>query len=240
MKKYAIILILLFFSCKQKNQNLYRDYALKEYFRLIDSLHYYDTIQNDYKFVKAYNQNDSLALSNSLDELKSSEVWEYQEYWCDSFPLKELSNFDAQEAYRYYYSFAFCNAMVITTVLHYDDSTFVQALAFESGGNNSCILLNKSEYNLSNEQWEKFEYFLEQSDLWGLKSRNGVHGLDGSSITVYGLRKLSPYQLSYEANRTYVYRWRPSSGLSKPYFYLIYLSEFKDGCVWESNIEFLD
>lgn len=71
---------------------------------------------------------------------------------------------------------------------------------------------------------------LVQADFWGLKKDNGVHGLDGNSLTVTGYKK-SGYSPGDQFN--YVYRWLwQDYSISAPFNLVLKLSGNKKGCVW--------
>src|SRR5436190_20380967 len=61
-------------EAKVNSINLVKDTLLKQYVAQADSFSYFDTVNSNYRLLKAYLNNDTSYLSNTLRELKYS-IW---------------------------------------------------------------------------------------------------------------------------------------------------------------------
>jgi hypothetical protein len=232
----AFFSFLVVTSCTQKdNSDLkysIRDTVLKQHLLELDSLPYYDTTEINYKVLKAYQNNDTTFFKNLSNQIKKQK--EYKQYWslmdtCIHQPA--LQDLGADEAYRFVFLPAFCSTPINITVTKKGDSANLHFLLYQNQHDTvSCKVVSEFDKKLTSKEWEEFNDKLSLADIWGLKRENGIHGLDGSTITFIGFEKGNP-SFNRPDKICYVNRWEFST-LHDALTFILKISGNKKGCYW--------
>jgi hypothetical protein len=197
-------------ACRRNDRNPpltnSRDTIIKNYFQVIDSLPYYDTLDKTFKLLKAYYSNDTGYLVASYREVADllkhrgkalmSEV-------CEQPPPINTLGFD--EVYRFSYNAAFCNKSVTLTVGEVSDSVLLEVYLYEmSDREATCKTISHTTKLLNKSESQKINIEINYADFWGLQADNGMYGFDGSSLFVTGYeRPIKAFQGKYKT----IYRW---------------------------------
>jgi hypothetical protein len=193
-----------------------------------------DTAESGYKFLKAYYHNDTGTL-NILDSIIRSQIdyaiseGDYDS--CVSFrPLNELG---AQEAYRFVYTAPFCRDNVVFTITRGAKDYSLNVVLYQMAlAGRTCIVKKYYDKKLTSSDWENFEESLMRCDFWGLMPDNGVHGLDGGSLFVYGYKTADTVYNRLEKSHV-IYRWIPGYyKIGETLDSLFLYSELREGCKW--------
>ncbi|MGC4104051.1 hypothetical protein [Ferruginibacter sp.] len=232
----AFLSLVIITSCTQKcNDQLkysIRDTVLKQHLAELDSLPYYDTTDINYKVLKAYQNNDTTFFKNLIVQIKKQK--EYSHYGSlmdDCIHQPELNDLGADEAYRFIFLSAFCIEPINVTVTKKGDSANLHFLLYQGQYDTiPCKIESEYDKKLTSAQWEEFSNKLFQADIWGLKRDNGMHGVDGSSITFIGYVKGNP-SFNRPDKFCYVSRWEFST-LHDALTLLLKISGNKKGCYW--------
>jgi hypothetical protein len=225
------------YSCnrnsKPNTSNATKDSVLSGFFKMVDTLPYYDTNNIDFKFLKAYKNNDTLGLTSIINYIQVRNV----KPWMNSYlkPCAKNQEFDtlkADEAYRFVYESSFCPYFTVVTIIQTGDKIKATAIVYENASlmdSIPCTIAQQNEVMLDSISWEKFQDNILATDFWGLKEDNDYHGVDGSSLDVLG------YQKSYRGlgeRRSYVTRWsRSMDRLLEPFMMLLRLCKITKGCI---------
>jgi len=232
-----ILFALILYSCN-RNPNpaiskVKKDTILNSFFSMVDTLPYYDTNNIDFKFLKAYKENDTLGLKSIIDYVQVRSV----KPWMNRFlkPCAKNQEFDtlkADEAYRFVYESSFCQYFTVATIIKTGKNIKVNAFVYENASlmdSTPCTIAQQNEITLDSASWEKFQGAILDTDFWGLKEDNGYHGVDGSSLDVLG------YQKSLRGmgeRRSYVTRWsRSMDNLLEPFIMLLRICKITKGCI---------
>jgi hypothetical protein len=223
-------------SCNQGNNSelkySIRDTVLKEHLLEIDSLPYYDTTEINYKILRAYQNNDTAFFKNLSSQIKREK--EYKNYWSSMdtcIHQQKLQELGVDEAYRFIFLPAFCRTPINMTVTKKGDITNLHFLLFQNKYDTaSCKIISEYDKKLTQKEWEEFSDKLLAADIWGLKRENGIHGLDGSTITFIGYQKGNS-SFNRPDKISYVNRWEFST-LHEAFTYLLKISGNKKGCYW--------
>ena len=160
-------------------------------------MEFYDTLNTDFKVLKAYIKNDTSFFSR----LKKDIVQSQQDaifYGRDDSCVKQetLSDLKVDKAYRFKHWEAFCFFNQNITValsgnkvnLHYIEySSSPEGKSFtiiKSNGDTlkvgpTCTIVKEFDKTLSMMDWEVLERKVRDADYWGMKEKEGG-GLDGS------------------------------------------------------------
>jgi hypothetical protein len=223
-------------SCTQRDNSTskysIRDTVLKEHFLAIDSLPYYDTTEINYRVLKAYQSNDTTFFKNLSTQIKKAS--EYKRYWSSMdtcIHQQNLKDLGVDEAYRFEFLPAFCSTPINVTVTIKGDSANLHFLLYQNKHDTvSCKVISEYDKKMSSKEWEEFNDKLSLADIWGLKRENGIHGLDGSTITFIGYQKGNS-SFNRPDKICYVNRWEFST-LHDAFTYLLKISGNKKGCYW--------
>ncbi|OQP50881.1 hypothetical protein A4H97_03385 [Niastella yeongjuensis] len=232
----AILLIVLAFSCNTK-PNITDNYSLKDtilekHFKAIESSDDFDSTDLNYKVLKAYVNNDTLFFKNLESDIVDNERYNKQWQSMDScIHQSKIQSMDVDEAYRFIYSAAFCPYKINVTVSKKADSSNLHFILYQYKWDTAdCNIISEYDKKLTTKNWEDITESLSTSDFWGLKKDNGVHGVDGSSLTVTGYKNRDSVY-NRPAKFHYVYRWSQNV-LRDPFHLILKLSGNQKGCLW--------
>lgn len=235
---FLITLLAVLCSCNHTTNHIptaaYKDTIVKDHLQYIETVGEYDTTDLNYKVLKAYVKNDTAyfrKLQSDIEENKRfRKQWEVLDSCIHQPKVQELN---ADKAYRFIYNSAFCPYRINITISKSGDSSNLHFILYQFKWDTaSCRII--SEYNkpLTDKNWEDFTEAIQKADFWGLKKENGLHGLDGDDIKVWGFEKGdTAYNRQIKFN--YVERWLTTkSSLADPFHLLLKLSGNKKGCIW--------
>lgn len=240
-----IIFILLAFallnnSCKTDSSNqtniASKDSVLKKYISMVDTLPYYDTSTIEFKLLKAYSLNDTNTLTKLVGHLENINTklgWQINLDSC--VKQQDFKDINAEEKYRFNYSSAFCPYTTSTTIIKYKGSTVLNTIVYQYAWDTlPCKIIDQSTISIDSLSWVKFQESLEVADFWGLKPDNGKHGVDGSTLEVYGFKKGTNPEWSPDKS-SFIERWSPAyNSILNSFILLLKFSKTKKGCMWAS------
>ncbi|MEO7049721.1 MAG: hypothetical protein ABI091_30740 [Ferruginibacter sp.] len=194
--KYQLLIFLgcTFFSCSENNPSIkhtLKDSVLKAHLVEIDSLDFYDTTSIDYKIIKAYYNDDSVQLKKIEQYLYSNKIFMNQWKFGDTcVHLTKLKDSKADSIYRFVYSEAFSPYQTNITISKSFDTARIHLIVYQKRRDTiPCEVIDDFDKKLSVREWNEFNNSLSSADFWGLKEDNGIHGADGSTLTVYAFIK---------------------------------------------------
>lgn len=208
-----------------------RDTVTKEHLQMLDSSEYTDTTDINYKVLKAYLANDTVFFDRLKMDIAQKNKFKKEYGNNDScIHQKRLQDLNADEAYRFVYTAAFCDKKLNVTVTRNGDSANLHFILFQDVWlNKECKVLSEYDKKISPKNWQDFSDLMDKADFWGLRSSNGVQGLDGSTLITTGFtRGYRTYEMKSKYN--YVYRWGYST-LSEPFHFALKLSGNTQGCL---------
>ncbi|OQP59424.1 hypothetical protein A3860_37850 [Niastella vici] len=230
----AIFSITLFASCnngadKSLNYSL-RDSITKKHLESFGSSIYSDTSDINYKVLKAYVVNDTSFFKKLNAEMEKGQKVKQQLENNDScIHQLSLQNLGADEAYRFVFSEAFCQYKLNVTISRTADNSNIHFIILQDVWlHDTCKVINEYNRKITAQDWDNFSRLMDEADFWGLKSNNGVMGLDGSDLVTTGFKRHRTYDRKPKFNC--VYRWGPST-LSIPFHFVLKLSGNTQGCV---------
>lgn len=240
-----IILILLAFttfnySCKTDTshgtRNATKDSLLKKYISIVDTLPYHDTSTIEYKLLKAYSLNDTNTLEKLVEffeNINTTVDWQINIDSC--VKQQAFKDISSEEKYRFNYSSAFCPYTTSSTIIKYKDSTILNTIVYQYAWDTvPCKIIDQSRVTIDSISWAKFKKLLEVADFWGLKPDNGKHGVDGSTLKVYGFKKGTNYDWNPDKS-SFISRWSPAyNSILNSFILLLEYSKTKKGCIWAS------
>ena len=238
MRYITIIFLFIFIfitSCNNSvdNQNVYslRDSVTREHLKRIDSAFYFDTADVNYKVLKAYITNDTAFFTQLYVDIERERKYRQQLEISDScIHQPSLKDLNVEESYRFVYTAAFCDYKLNVTVSKYGDSANIHFIIFKDLWlNDTCKIVNEYNKKITKKNWDDFSRLMDKADFWGLKSTNGVHGFDGSTLVVTGFSN-GYRSLDGKARFNYVNRWGYST-LSEPFDLVLKLSGNRQGCI---------
>ena len=203
---------------------------------MIDTLPYYDTSVIEFKLLRAYSLNDTNTLEKLvryLENMNTKVDWQINMDSC--VKQQALKDIKAEEKYRFNYGAAFCPYTTSATIIRYKDSTVLTTIVFQHAWDTlPCKIIDQSTIKIDSLSWDKFQESLEVADFWGLKPDNGKHGVDGSSLEVYGFKKGRNSEWNPDkASR--IERWSPAyNSILSSFILLLKFSKTKKGCIWAS------
>lgn len=232
----AMLLVILSISCNTKSQKIddhsLIDSILVKHFKAVESAEDFDSTDINYKVLKAYVNNDIIFLKNRgadiVDNERNNEQWQFLDS-CIHQP--KIQSLPVDEAYRFVYLAGFCPYKINVTVSRKGDSSNLHFILYQYKWDTAdCRIISEYDKAISPKNWKEIIESLNECDFWGLKKDNGVHGVDGSTLTVTGFRQRDSL-FNSPAKFNYVYRWSPY-GLSGPFQLILKLSGNKKGCFW--------
>jgi hypothetical protein len=243
-RAYCYLLLVLFvLSCQPKVSNTFseRDQLFHEYLQLVDSLYMADSADIPSSVWLAYYRNDTATLRFKKEVALNGYEWRESEVNGGNAPTL-LRNLGAEEAYRFYYSEAFCLSNTVVTLARYNDSVTISLSSYYSlRGFDSLTVSGKKikHYDTIIDTskvfalagWDSLSAGIVKADYWGLAPSNGHYGLDGSDLTVIGYQRRSPtYDRKPRAG--YVHRWGwQQNTLLVPYIELLKLFGQPSACI---------
>lgn len=179
---------------------------MTKYFQVIDSLPYIDSLDQDFKLLKAYHTGDTAFLRKNYDNVAG--LLKYRKEMLENHICEEpaaLNTLNYEEAYRFSYGAAFCDQSANLTIGKSGDSITVDLYLYEYNDDQTeCKILTHTMQLADKSTWDILINGIEQSDFWGLKEDNGRHGVDGSVLTVTGYER--PIK-AFEGRYKKIYRW---------------------------------
>ncbi len=225
------------YSCKtdtsHQTDNAIKDSVLKKYISMVDTLPYYDTGTIDFKLLKAYSLNYTNTLKKLVQHFENMNRKPDWEINLDSCVKQQAFNdISSEEKYRFVYSAAFCPYTTSTTIIKYKDSTILNTIVYQYAWDTlPCKIIDQSTILIDSISWEKFQESLEVADFWGLKPDNGNHGVDGSTLEVYGFKKGSNAERNPDKS-SFISRWSPAyNSILNSFVLLLKYSKTKTGCI---------
>lgn len=123
---------------------------------------------------------------------------------------------DIDEGYRFIYGHAFSRVQHYLTIIKKGNSIKLHYIEYGRLSDTLNVKLIFKNYVkiLTPAKWNYFKDALDNADLWGLKVDNGVHGLDGDYLMVYGYKRAG---MDNEPPKyTFVDRWSVGAYLFNP------------------------
>lgn len=167
---------------------------------------YPDTINSDFRMLKAHINNDS-AFFSEFNYRMDQDAKALKEYLpLDSCVLlKKLSALNVDEAYRFSHSQSFCDFSQKITITKSRDEVRLRFVEYSNGNGRTsefltvhgdtikvkpyCTVVKEFEKPLSIKDWEELGRLLYNADYWGLKSRQFSQSTDGSSWRIDAFTK---------------------------------------------------
>jgi len=236
-KLVLFLIAILLYSCHQDlnhNKSIStRDSILNQYLKVIDTLPYYDTANQDYQFLRAYALNDTSTLKNIRDYHTRFKTIPWIDYYLDSSATsQDFSKLNADEAYSFGYYASFCPYYTVTTIFKSGEVIKINSIVYQNADSYDsipCKIVEQTMLTVDSLSWEKFKESLEVADFWGLKEDNGYHGVDGSSLNILGFQKVGR---GHKERRAYVTRWNPHNlSITGSFIMLLRFSKIKSGCL---------
>lgn len=207
-----------------------RDSVTKEHLQLIDSSIYVDTTDINYKVLKAYLANDTAFFSKlHLDIARKNELKERFKNNDSCIHQKLLQDLNADEAYRFVYTAAFCQYKLNVTISRSGDSSNIHFITLQDVWlNGECKIINEYDKKITLKDWEGFCQLMRSADFWGLKSINNTHVTDASTLITTGFER-GYGKFEGKPRFHYVYRYGVTT-LADPFTFVLKLSGNKKGC----------
>ena len=183
------ILVLLLVCCKQpsppKAQPNFKDSIIKKYLVFRDSDPFNDSIDYNYRILKAYMNNDSaffVIMNKRIDQ--NIQALKEDAFFDSCAHQKQLSELNVDEAFRFVHSQPFCDFHQIITISRSKDAVLLYYVEFSNGeghmtdfGNGIvikpyCTIAKEFDKILSLTDWDNLEKKLDKADYWGLKLAN--------------------------------------------------------------------
>lgn len=209
-RPFPFFLLTLLIACNDKTGRHSsvqdRDSIMTKYFHVIDSLPYTDTLDQNFKLLKAYHTGDTTFLKQTYNDVAG--LLKYRNEMLESHICEEpaaLNTLNYEEAYRFSYGAAFCNKSVNLTVGKSEDSIRLDLYLYEYNDEQTeCKTIQHTTQLVDKKIWDTLIGGIEQADFWGLKEDNGRHGMDGSGLRVTGYER--PIK-AFEGRYKIIYRW---------------------------------
>lgn len=234
----VITLLAVLCSCNQTSNHIpttsYKDTVVKEHLQYIETLGEFDMTDLNYKVLNAYVKNDTAYFRKLHGDIEEDKRFRQQWDVLDScIHQPKVQDMNADKAYRFIYNSAFCPYRINVTISKKGDSTNLNFILYQFKWDTaSCRIISEYSKPLTEKNWEEFIEAMQKADFWGLKKENGVHGLDGDDIKVWGFEK-GDTAFNRPAKFNYVERWLiAKSSLDDPFHLLLKLSGNKKGCIW--------
>lgn len=196
---------------------------MTEYLRRADSLGLEDTTAMLHKMLTAYMDNNKPLLKSMLKNQYNT-----GRYFSKLFgKLPNLQKMDIDEGYSFFHSQSFCAYEINVTITKKDTNVLLHVVISQDTANSGVV--KQFDKKLSLKNWEKFTDIMNKTDFWGLKTDNGIHGLDGDLLTVVGFSRRNLY-FDQAPKFNAVSRWGGSNlGLLDVFFFLLSSTGEKSG-----------
>jgi hypothetical protein len=194
MRIFSIFLLCAISSCSGTTTKVSvidrRDKLLDDYFVLLDSTRFLDTLSEEYRMFVAYTKNDTNYMKYIVGVLQSIYNENSVHYGPEScFQPPEISSYRVEEVYRFEYSAAFCNQSVDITLGIRSDSIFLYGVRYTFDHmSDSCLSVDSVKSHITREEWNEVKLRMHRADLWGLKEHDYATSTDGSSLRVSSFR----------------------------------------------------
>ena len=236
-----LLITIIAYSCEEnENSNKgsleTRDSMLTAFFNMVDTLPYYDTNNLDYRFLKAYRQNDTKTSISIINYLQNTSV----KPWMNSYikPCARNTQFDTlkvEEAYSFFYQSWFCEYYTIATITGNDNNIKATVVVYKNASLTDslpCTIAEQNAVVINSRAWEKFKEAILVSDFWGLKENSDQDLLDGSSLEVLGYKNNYTSMRGISERRGSVSRSsRAMERLTDPYLMLLKFCNINTGCL---------
>lgn len=213
-----------------------RDTLLSSFFKMVDTLPYYDTTNPNFKLLRAYSENDTSSMEKIVNYIhrRSTTPWMH-DYLKPCAINIEFDTITADEAYKFSYESSFCEYYTIASITQRGNRVKAIATVYKNAsGSDSipCTIAQEYETDIDSASWVKFQEAIFAADFWGLKEDNEYHGVDGSSLDVQGYQKNFKWNQSIQSKRSYVSRWsRSMDNLLQPFLMLLRFCKISKGCI---------
>ena len=234
MRFLSLLIFCAIFSCgvsrTKEVPNEIRDSIVKDYLSLLDSAGLADSLTPFHKILVAYNEDDTAFLIHTIGSLRKA-ISESQKFpnLTSCFEPQAINKYGFTEAFRFQYSAAFCDQSINVTVGEKRDSVLIYAYHYTHNYmTDSCVSVDSSKRIITRAQWGEIKTNMDRADIWGLKVRNGISGMDGSSLSVTGYQK--PVN-AFEGRYTKISRWAAEkTALGGSFKYVLDLSGINVPC----------
>jgi hypothetical protein len=252
MHRIAAIIFLIIISCNDSKtvpqRSSLKDSMVRDYLKKMEtSSVFHDTLNSDYKILKAYINDDSAFF---LRMKKSAEAWKEEQALETKkekmlpdtcVHLKKLSALPVDKAYRFTHSESFCYYSQIITISKLKDSFWLdyveftslqegRAIEYEDGIKISagCTLAKEFRKQLARKDWDSLERKVYEAEYYGMKPYYNNLTTDGSWWRLDAYRKENNY---YYPSFYSVYRHSPAnSKFCEIGLYMMKLSGAKKMC----------
>jgi hypothetical protein len=193
-------------NAQQPSLHTTRDSIMRDYFTVVDSIPYFDTLKEDFKLLKAYHKNDISYLRDSYNDLLGSlRSWDDFDTTTDCNIPIAIHLLHYEEAYRFSYKAAFCDTLMIMTIGKQKSEIVAEIMLYATDMlTNRCEIVKQLHKKMNQQAWEKLIKGIRYADFWGLKTYNDVDGFDGSSLYVFGFKSGIN---AFKERHKVIYRW---------------------------------
>jgi hypothetical protein len=240
MRRYFhfVFIVLIVSACTGTTRsdpgNAYMDTAVNEHLLYQKLLDEFDSTDINYGVLNAYMKKDTTyfkKLRVAIEESKRfKKEWAIQDSCIHQVAIDELK---VDKAYRFIYGAAFCPYKINITVSRKGGNSILHFILYQFKWDTaSCRIISDYEKQLTEKQWNEFADAIQNADFWGLKWDNGLHGVDGDNIKVWGFEN-GDTAFERPTKAHYVERWSVHrSTLSDPFNLLLKFTGNKQGCFW--------
>lgn len=238
----AFCITILIHSCqpwsvepKGNAKKSFRDTILKNYVLYTDSLikydnetFYLDSADYNYRLLKSYYNNDSVALSEYARDTNVNR----ETRWADIAEKKApvLKTMSVDEAYQFNYDQSFCQYMYNLTAGKKGDSIGLHIMIYEIDRLTEKVsMIKEYDKRLTPANWSDLAAALYFADFWQLKQFGSVGCCDGDFLTIHAIvRRPADAAIlrSYSIRRQFV----SGTAIFKAYDLLFGLSGIKEKC----------
>ncbi|MEZ4845140.1 MAG: hypothetical protein R3A43_12925 [Bacteroidia bacterium] len=180
---------------------------MTKYFQALDSLPNNDTLNLNFKLLKAYYLSDTLLLKKECQNHLAILRRRKEIIKRNNFEFTHINRYDYDVFFEFNYNAAFCDkaASIFIGSLNEDSLTFgVRLTGVDHYPSMKTTIIKDTIIPIDFKKWEEFMNAMGYVDFWGLNEDNGINGFDGSSLTVTGYAKPSNYN---KGNYKVIYRW---------------------------------
>jgi hypothetical protein len=224
------LIAILLSSCHQDPKisaaNSARDTIFSRFLRMVDTLPYYDTSNLNFRFLKAYKENDTSSLKELSVYIHDARITPWMHKYLKPCAVNvEFDTLTADEAYKFSYESAFCQYYTIANIARRGNIIKASAIVYINASKLDslpCRVFQQYETEIDSASWAKFRNEILVGDFWGLKEDNEYRGTDGNSLDVQGYKKDFKGNLSVQPRKCYVSRWSSSmDNLARPFMMLL-------------------
>ncbi|MBI4946611.1 MAG: hypothetical protein HY840_09440 [Bacteroidetes bacterium] len=228
---------LINYSCNtntfHQTNNETKDSILKKYISIVDTLPYYDTSSIEFKLIKAYSSNDTNTLKKLVGHFENmTRKLDWQINLDSCVKQQAFKDIRSEEKYRFNYSAALCPYATSATIINYKDSTVLNTIVYQYAWDTlPCKVIEQTTVAIDSVGWAMFQESLEVADFWGLRPDNGEHGVDGSTLEIYGFKKGTNSEWDPDRSN-FIERWSPAyNSILSSFTLLLKYSKTKKGCI---------